>query len=284
MVGISGIKAANGHLGRTMQTDRLAHHWTLRAFADRIKVSEPTLSRVENGLRPMTEKLAVKCDEQFPERRGWYLKYYTESKSWTPPGFKDWGEYEGRTRELVIWCPGIVDGSAQTDDYAQEILSVAPVAPDVLATRLASRMERQKRLFRDGGPLVTLLVDHVALYRGVGSAEVMAVQCARLAELAAYESVTVQVVPPVRIPLSTSAVMVADDAAYTENAIAGSVYTEPETVTRLRRLVGIVRSEALQASRSLAVAREAETRWTGASRHTAKTADKRASKSGGQTS
>jgi Domain of unknown function (DUF5753) len=49
---------------------------------------------------------------------------------------------------------------------------------------LRRRAERQRRLLREDGPAVALLIDMPALYRAVGSAEVMAAQCAHLAEIA----------------------------------------------------------------------------------------------------
>ena len=263
-----------------MKRDREAHGWTLRELNARTGVHIGTLSQVENGKRPMNEALAAKCDEVFPERRGWYMAYYEESKSWMPAGFRDWGEYEARATELLIWAPGIVDGIAQTAAYARELLSIYPgVTDDVVETRLASRMDRQKRLLRENGPTVGLLVDQVALYRGIGSAEVMAEQMHRLTDVASLATVTLQVVPPVKINLATATLMVADDAAYTENALAGSVYTDQETVTRLRRLIGSVRGEARPVSESLARIREAERLWkaaAGVSRRTQATADKRA--------
>jgi transcriptional regulator with XRE-family HTH domain len=278
--------AANGgnkpatHLGRQMKRDREAHGWSLRVFGAMIETHIGTLSQVENGHRPMNEALALKCDEVFPERRGWYLQYYEESKSWMPAAFKDWSEYEAKAEELVIWCPGIVDGTAQTERYAREVLSIYPsVTPDVLETRLKGRMQRQQRLLRNNGPSIVLLLDHVALYRGIGSAEIMSEQCGRLAAVAQLETVTLQVIPPVKIPLATALVALADrNAAYTENAISGSVYTDGETVGRLRALIGTVRGEAAKVSESLAMIREAQRRWTGASQRTARTADRRASK------
>jgi hypothetical protein len=61
-----------------------------------------------------------------------------------------------------------------------------------------------------------------ALYRAIGSAELMAEQCARLTEVARLDAVTLQVVPPVRIPLATVSLILADNAAaYTENAVSG---------------------------------------------------------------
>jgi hypothetical protein len=178
-----------------------------------------------------------------------------------------------------VWIPGIVDGLAQTVDYARAWLSRYPGAtPDVIDARLHGRMERQRRLLRDDGPTVVLLVDMAALYRAVGSAAIMAGQCTRLTEVAGLDTVTLQVVPPVIVPLPAASLMIADHAAYTENAMAGSVYTDEESVHRLRRLFGSVRAEARPASESLAIVRKAEESWTGASRAGAATAGKRASK------
>lgn len=70
------------------------------ADRDRGRVFDPTaydgahLSRIENALRPPTRALAQACDEAFPERHGWFLDYYEESRQWAevPPGFRDWSE------------------------------------------------------------------------------------------------------------------------------------------------------------------------------------------------
>jgi Domain of unknown function (DUF5753)/Helix-turn-helix len=272
---IVDVAANNGgtpltHFGRQVRKERQARGWSLRELAARTGLAAAYLSQIENGHRPPTEKVALACDSVFPERHRWFKEYYEESKSWMPAGFRDWPEYENKARELLIWSPGIIDGLAQSENYARALLSIHPgVTSDVIDARLRGRMERQKRLLKEDGPAVVLLVDMPALYRGVGSAGVMSEQCAKLAETAAREQVTVQVVPPVTIPLATATLMIADDAAYTENALSGAVYTDDETVTRLRRLLGSVRSEARPASESAAMIREAERRWTGARAHTA---------------
>jgi transcriptional regulator with XRE-family HTH domain len=270
------VAANNGgtpltHFGKQVRKERLARGWSLRELASRSGLAAPYLSQIENGRRPPTEKVALACDDVFPERRGWFAEYYEESRSWMPAGFRNWGEYEDRAAELRVWSPGIIDGLAQTADYAQAMLSVHPgVTAEVVRTRLRGRLDRQSHLLREDGPAVVLLVDMAALYRGVGSAEVMAGQCARLAEVAQLDAVTLQVVPPVTIPLATASVMIASEAAYTENALNGSVYTDDETVTRLRRLFDSVRAEARPASESLAIIRRAERQWrpTSAHRHT----------------
>jgi transcriptional regulator with XRE-family HTH domain len=259
------------HFGRQMRKERMARGWSLREFAARTGINIAQASRIETGKSPPTERVAAACDVAFPERRGWFSEYYEESKSWMPAGFRSWAEYEDKATELLVWSPGIVDGLAQTDGYASALLSIHPGATDeVVSARLKGRMERQRRLLRDDGPTVGVLVDMPALYRAVGSAEIMAAQCARLVEVARLEAVTLQVVPPVRIPLATVSLILADNAAaYTENAVSGSVYTDDETVSRLRRLITMLRAEARPASESLAMIRRAERQWSGVRARTA---------------
>jgi len=226
------------------------------------------------GAQPFLQPLLAAA-----ERDGYFLEYYQESKSWMPAGFRDWGEYEDRARELTIWVPNVLDGTVQTEDYARALIRDYPgVTDEVLAARLNNRMARQQRLLRDDGPRFVLLVDQVALYRAVGSAEIMAAQMRYLAEIAARPRVTVQVVPPVGHPLSTAMAIITDEAAYTESALGGSVHTSEDSVTRLRDLVGRVRSEAWPAGESLAMIQEADTRWSGVKVRTAATAARRASK------
>src|SRR5450756_3127283 len=82
------------HFGEQVRKERLAHGWTLRELSARAGITFTHLSRIENGHRPPTEAVAQACDRVFPERKGWFTEYYEESKSWMPPGFRDWAEYE----------------------------------------------------------------------------------------------------------------------------------------------------------------------------------------------
>ena len=266
------------HFGRQMRKERLARGWSLREFSARTGINIAQASRIENGKIPPTAKVAAACDVAFPERKNWFSEYYEESKSWMPAGFRSWAEYEDKATELLVWTPRIIDGLAQTEGYARALLSIHPGATgEMISARLQGRMERQHRLLREDGPAVGLLVDMTALYCAVGSAEIMAAQCAHLAKVARLDTVTLQVVPPVAIP-ATALVIIADHAAYTENSLSGSVYTDDEPVSRLRRMITTVRAEARPASESLAIIRKAEKQWTGVSRHTAAATAGRASK------
>jgi transcriptional regulator with XRE-family HTH domain len=272
----SGSSGNNGsspvtHFGRQMRKERLARGWSIHELGKRTGIAAGHLSRIENGKRPPTENIADACDAVFPERRGWFTEYYQESRTWAPAGFRDWPEYENKAARLLEWSPGIITGLLQTEEYAQGLLAVHPgVTSQIVAARLANRMERQRRvLFRDDPPTAVYLMDHAALYRLVGSPGIMAGQMRHLAEVASMPNVTVQILPAVAHPATQSGFMIADDAAYTEHVLGGLVFTEVETVTGLERIFDTLRSECYRASESAAIIGKAAELWTGESRVTA---------------
>jgi transcriptional regulator with XRE-family HTH domain len=255
------------HFGRQMKKERIAHGWTLREFAERTGISFTHVSRIENGFRPPTENIALACDAAFPERHGWFMEYYEESKSWTPHGFRDWPEHENKTATIREWSPMVVTGMLQTEDYARALLAVHPgVTDQIIATRLANRMERQQRvLFRDDPPTASYVIDHSALYRSVGSPEIMAEQMRHLAEVAAMQNVLIQVLPAVACPAIQGGFLLADDAAFAETVVGGYVYVAEETVTSLAQMFAKLRAECYRASESAAIIRKAGALWTGES-------------------
>jgi transcriptional regulator with XRE-family HTH domain len=251
-----------------MKKERTAHGWTLKEFADQTGVDFTTLSRIENGKRPPNEGVADACDRVFPARRGWFREYYEESKSWVPASFRSWAEYEDKATSLRVWSPGVLHGLVQTEDYARELLKTASGAtPEIVASRLASRMERQRRvLLKEDPPSVWFVVDALSLYREVGSPEVMAGQMTHLLEVAAMPNVVVQILPAVAHPATQSGFMVADNAAYAEHVGAGFTYTEPQMVSSLLRMFTTIHSESYRASESLRMTKEVGEIWaTGAS-------------------
>jgi transcriptional regulator with XRE-family HTH domain len=264
MAGRGEANAVLTHFGRQVRKERLARGWSLDELSTQTGIVAPHLSRIETGRRPPTEKIALACDEAFPERRGWFLEYYEESKTWMPAGFRSFGEYENKAVRLHVWSPGVIDGLVQTESYARRMLSVQPGVTDaIMATRLKARMDRQKRvLFRDDPPSVWFVIDEMALYRCVGSAEIMAAQMRHLLEVARMPKVTMVVMPPVEHPANESELIIADDAAaYVEHMVGGYVYTELETVTLLAVRFDTLRAESRKASESLALIERMEETW-----------------------
>lgn len=268
MAGTNGSSTGGvaGHFGRQVRRDRLAHGWPIAELARRAKLDAAHLSRVENGRRPPTARIAAALDGVFTEHRGWYLTWLEETRTAPeiPVTFRSWSDYEDRTAALRVWTPGIVDGLVQAQAYAAALIATSPgVSGDAAAARLTARMERQHRVLgRDKPPSVTLLVDEAALYRQVGTAEVMAAQLCRLREVAALPAVLMQVMPEVAHASVASGYLIADDAVWCENVITGGTYTDPETVTATARRFDTLRAECYRASESLALIERLESQWT----------------------
>ncbi len=262
----SGAGGVAGHFGRQVRRDRLAHGWSIAELARRAKLDAAHLSRVENGRRPPTARIAAALDGVFTEHRGWYLTWLEETRTAPeiPVTFRSWSDYEDRTAALRVWTPGIVDGLVQAQAYAAALIATSPgVTDDAAAARLTARIERQHRVLgRDKPPSVTLLVDEAALYRQVGTAEVMAAQLGRLREVAALPAVLMQVMPEVAHASVASGYLIADDAVWCENVITGGTYTDPETVTATARRFDTLRAECYRASESLALIERLESQWT----------------------
>jgi transcriptional regulator with XRE-family HTH domain len=260
---INSGKSATTHFGRQMKKERLAHGWSLREFHARSGIDIGQASLIENGKRPPTEKVAAACDRVFPERRGWFTEYYEESKSWVPAGFRSWTEYEDKAVTLRDWTPSIMTGLLQTEDYARGLLETSPGATDeMITTRLRSRMERQRHvLYRDDPPRASFVVDELALYRLVGSAEIMAEQMRQLTEVSALPSVTMQILPAVAHPANASGFVVTDTAALCEHMRGAYVFTEPDTVSSLLRTFDTLRGECYRVSESAAIIKEMREQW-----------------------
>jgi hypothetical protein len=187
------------YFGRQVRKERTARGWNLHEFGQMIAYHPAAISRVETGKRPPTESFADQRDRVFPERSGWFHEFFEESRGWLalPAWLRDWASHEQSTRVLRDWCPSIVTGLLQTEDYAHGVIETGPcITDDEVSARVAARMARQQRvLLRDDPPTGWFLLDYFALLRGVGTPEVMASQMRHLAAVARLPQVTVQVVP-----------------------------------------------------------------------------------------
>ena len=95
------------HFGREVRRARLAAKMTLAEFGRAAGYHPGQISRIERGVRPPTETFAQMCDKVFPERDGWFDRFYQESRQWaaTPPWFRNWIEHEQRALTLQVWQP-----------------------------------------------------------------------------------------------------------------------------------------------------------------------------------
>jgi hypothetical protein len=149
------------------------------------------------------------------------------------------------------------------EDYARAMLSVSPgVDEQIIAARLRSRVERQRRvLHRDDPPRLWFIVDQLAMYREVGSPDVMTAQLRHLTEVASLPHVTLTVMPAVTHPANESGFIITNEAAYTEHAVSGGVYTDDQIISALAARFDSLRAESYRASESMAMIERLAELW-----------------------
>jgi Domain of unknown function (DUF5753)/Helix-turn-helix len=256
-----------------VRRDRLAHGWSIAELGEKTKINPAHLSRIESGKRPPSARIANALDKVFPERRGWYLQWFDDIRAAPeiPATFRNWSDYEDQSTTLRVWMPGIVDGLAQTEAYAAAQIATEPGLDRAgREARLAARMARQQRVLgRAKPPLVTLLIDECALYRRVGSPQIMAAQLRHLLDMAALPNITMQVMPEIEHASMASGYLIADDAVWSENVITGGTYTDLDTFAATVLRFDTLRGECYKVSESLALIERLEQPWsTGVSRPT----------------
>ncbi len=261
------------YFGRQVRKERTARGWSLHEFGQLIAYHPAAISRVETGKRPPTESFAGQCDRVFPERGGWFREFFEESRGWLalPAWLRDWASHEQSTRVLRDWCPSVVTGLLQTEEYAREVSAMTPcVAEDEVNARVTARLARQQRvLLREEPPAAWFLLDHFALLRQIGTPELMAAQMRHLTALASLPHVTIQVVPGTAHAGLAGGFTVTDHGAYAESVMRGQVFETAETVTVLSLRFDTLRSSACSAPDSTRLLRQAADLWNGASRPTA---------------
>jgi hypothetical protein len=114
---------------------------------------------------------------------------------------------------------------------------------------------------------VRIVTDELALYRRVGSAEIMTGQLTHVMEVASLPHVAMQVLPATAHPATASGFIVADGAAYVEHVLGGGVYTDDLSVSTLAILFDALRTECYGATESLAIIGKARKLWIGANPH-----------------
>jgi transcriptional regulator with XRE-family HTH domain len=231
------------------------------------------VSRIEAGLAEPPAGFPEACDAAFPERGGFFTRFWRDHQGWGgpyPPWFLDWLGIEREAAVLRMWEPMLIPGLLQVEGYARAIFaSWRQDSPGTVEAKVAARLDRQQIFSREDPPVLWVLVDELVLARRVGDAAVMAAQLAHLAEMAARPHVTIQVVTEqagAYAGLSAGLVIAADpggtQAAHLDTGIQGMTVAEPALIGRAVNLLDTLRAEALPRAASLELITEAMTRWT----------------------
>jgi len=164
------------------------------------------LSRMETGHGVATRRdirdLCALYEVTDEAERDHMLRLAAESKqqAWWQSYDLRYDTYVGLEAEAVTisaFQSSVVHGLLHTADYAraQHRGSIPLLSPDQIELQIEAKLTRQRILTRDQPPRFSVVLDEAALHRMVGGRQVMATQLAKILDVAARPSVTVQVLP-----------------------------------------------------------------------------------------
>ena len=116
-----------------------------------------------------------------------------------PARVPDWAAtyvaLEGAAAELQTYDPEVIHGTLQTEAYARAILSEPLDDSRDVEGSVQERLERGARVLHGTGPNLWCVYGEAALYREVGSREVLREQLEHLRMAALRPNITIQVIP-----------------------------------------------------------------------------------------
>ena len=193
-------------LGALLRKLRLEQGLTVEQAAEQLMFSMSKLSRMETGHGVATRRdirdLCALYEVTDEAERDHMLRLAAESKqqAWWQSYDLRYDTYVGLEAEAVTisaFQSSVVHGLLHTADYAraQHQGSIPLLSPDQIELQIEAKLTRQRILTRDQPPRFSVVLDEAALHRMVGGRQVMATQLAKILDVAARPSVTVQVLP-----------------------------------------------------------------------------------------
>lgn len=211
-----------------------------------------------------------------PEPRGWWNAYADSIL----PDYASFISLEATAAEVSCWCPEMIHGLLQTDQYANAIMEIPALAgsivPRTKQRRIEVRMRRQELLTSAEQKQFVFILDEAALLHRYGDAEVMRQQLVKLDEVSRLPNVTIRVLAlsgphPVFGPGSFTLLHFAavhgidiSDVVYIEQLTRNDFIEDEEATHEYALLLDHITREALdaEASRQL-IASIRQERWAG---------------------
>lgn len=161
-------------------------------------------------------------------RPGWWHDYGL------PAALATFIALEAEASAHFAWEPALIPGLLQIRPYARVIFASAPgLSPGQVEDLVRVRAERQKVLVREDPLRLHVIMDETAVRRVIGTRALMREQLAHLLDAAAWENVTLQVLPadaPVVPPGPFSVLRYPDEAGDHHvvfcDTLNGPVYAE----------------------------------------------------------
>ncbi|MEV0846166.1 helix-turn-helix transcriptional regulator [Streptomyces sp. NPDC049954] len=228
------------------------------------------LARFEAGTRVPDREHAQAADD-FLGAGGALIVLWDETDWYPIVEHPDWFKQRARMDDeaisIRIYQSMVIPGLLQVREYAAAIF--AQVVEDVpVEERVRARLSRQTRYLERDGPFLMAVLDESCLRNSVESYEIMRLQCAHLLKVGSQPNVCIQVVPsdsPKAVRPNTPLMLINLPTgvtwAYSESIDWGHFSEDPSVIDNHARTYDVLRADALSASESAVLIRDAMERY-----------------------
>jgi transcriptional regulator with XRE-family HTH domain len=259
-------------LGHELRQLRKEAGLTMAEAVDGLPLEESTLQRMETGwksfrqaghLRALLERYGITDEDQVDrlvalQREASSREWWTGTGTTLLSGMPRFLGVESVAREIRLFHPTVIPGLLQTEAYARSLHELTkPVdetTSEFVQQSVQLRMKRQEALTREEDPLkLWAVLYEPALRYLMGDTDTMREQYTALAEQAALENVTIQVLPQGGsgyVAFHDVNIMILDDGlpttAQTDTAwFTVAVTDKPREVGRFARMFDAMAASAL---------------------------------------
>ncbi|MFI6702447.1 Scr1 family TA system antitoxin-like transcriptional regulator [Streptomyces sp. NPDC050509] len=252
--------------GEVLKHSRDSVGLTQAGLAERVPCDRSFVARVEAGTRVPDDKFTDTCDTVL--RTGGILRKLWDRIDWYPEvehpdWFKRRAAMDAQAVALREYQNQVMPGLLQNEEYARALFAQVYTG-DELEDMVRARLSRQHRFLSTGGPLLIAVLDESCIRNIVFSNAVMRNQCAHLLRVGKLPNIRVQVVPAgspsvVRPSTSMSLITMPDGQfwVYSESLDRGHFSDDPAVTARHAQSYDVLRADALSASESAALLRDA---------------------------
>jgi transcriptional regulator with XRE-family HTH domain len=224
-------------------------------LAELIKVSEETISSIEQGRRPLRPDIAAVLDQLLDTKRA--LQTAVENMpeiDMIPAWAEEYMDVEAEAIALSWYENQVLPGLLQTKSYAYALFrSRIPIlTEEEIERRVKVRMERQEILHRKEPPAASFIISEVILRDRLGGDEVYAKTLRHVRACVGIPGVTVQVMPLGRqghAGLNGPFILLEtpdhQHLAYAETQRGSQLISDPDEVSILAQKYAMLRTQAL---------------------------------------
>ncbi|WP_406480592.1 helix-turn-helix domain-containing protein [Streptomyces platensis] len=254
----SGVVTA---FGRQLKLLRVRAGLERAEFGKLVGYAAQSIASFEQGRRIPPPRFIDRADEVLGAGGVLIALKEEVARAQYPAFFRDAARLEATAQALCVYAALAIPGLLQTEDYARAVFRMQrPLLDDaVIEQRLESRLARQEIFERRPAPLLSFIIEEVVLRKPIGGRTVLRGQLQQVLQVGQRRNVEIQVMPTDQEdhaaldgPFNLIDAATGQRIAYTEVQNDSRLHTGTTKIRELESRYGILRSQALTPSESLA--------------------------------